>query len=117
MKRLIAFLLFAVASFAQSHSATLTWTDTLNPAGTNYNVYRIAGSCPATEPATTSGFTLLNATPLTAKTYADTTVVASATYCYVITAVNSTTQSAPSGDAQAVIPGLFPAQMLSVSVN
>ena len=117
MKRIIPLVAFAAAAFAQSHSATLTWTDTANPSGTQYNVYRLTGQCPATEPTTTSGFTLLNAAPLAPMLYKDSTVAGGSTYCYVLVAVNSTTQSVPSGDAQAVVPGLFPPTMLQTVPN
>lgn len=120
MRKLLLFLFFVpVALFGQAtHSATLTWTDTVNPSGTLYDVYRLTGTCPTTAPTTTSGFTLLNSSPLSAKTYQDTTVAASTTYCYVVTALASGgTQSAPSPDAQAVIPSAFPPSVLSVSVD
>lgn len=45
MKILALFAIFSAGLFAQSnHSATLTWNDTTNPAGTTYNVYRATGA-------------------------------------------------------------------------
>lgn len=119
MKRLFAFLFAAaiLAAQAPTHSVTLTWIDTVNPACTTYNIYRLTGSCPATEPATTAGYTQLNAAAITVKTYVDTTVAASTTYCYIGTAGTGAAQSAPSTDAGATVPGTFPPQMLQISTN
>jgi hypothetical protein len=112
-------LFLAMACFGQTHSATLSWTDTANPPGATYNVFRLTGNCPASEPTTTAGFTQLNTTPITSMTYKDTTVVAGQTYCYILTAGVGTIQSAsaPSGDAQATVPTLFPPQNLQGSTN
>jgi hypothetical protein len=60
------------------HTVTLAWTDTLNPAGTTYNVYRAVGICSGTPT-----FAKV-ATALTVKTYQDTTVTAGG-YCYSVT--------------------------------
>jgi hypothetical protein len=123
MKLLIHFLLvsLAIPAFAlaqtQTHSATLTWTDTLNPSGTTYNVWRLTGTCPTTAPTSTppTGFTQINTSAITLKTYQDTAVTGGSTYCYVITAVNSGGQSAPSSDIPATIPTLYPPTNLTVT--
>lgn len=122
MKRLLAFLLFTVAAFAQTHSVTLTWTDTLNPSGTNYNAYRLNGACPGgpgIQLPNTTGFQKLNSSPLATMTYKDTSVVAGQTYCYLLTSVTSsgTGETGPSVDSQAVVPGLFPPTMLQTVPN
>jgi hypothetical protein len=117
MRRLILFLAFAAAALAQTHSATLTWTNAAgNPTGTTVSIFRLTGSCPATEPTSTTGFTSI-VTGLTGTTYVDTTVVAATTYCYVAVSVSGSSSSAPSLDAQGVVPSNFPPQMFSVSVN
>jgi hypothetical protein len=107
MKRALALLiLFGAVALAQTptHQVTVSWTDTVNPTGTDYNVYRLTGTCPSGTP---TGFTLLNATPLSVMTYADTAVTGGTTYCYYVTAVNSSGSSAPSSTVQAAVPSLF----------
>jgi hypothetical protein len=114
MKKLLASLFLALPLMA--HSVTMTWADSLNPAGTTYNVYRAAGACPAAPPTvtppTTEGFALLVA-GLTTKTETDSTVAGGAIYCYLVTAVVSGAESAPSNIAQA---GSFPPTMLTITV-
>lgn len=68
---------------AAPHGVTLTWTDTLNPPATTYNMYRLNGACPGTP----TGFTKLTAAPIAVKTYEDpynggTAILA----CYYVTA-------------------------------
>lgn len=102
--------LLATSLFAQTtHSVTLTWTDTLNPAGTTYSVYRATGLCSGT-PA----FSKI-ASALTVKTYLDTTVIAG-NYCYTATATAGGMESAPSNTSLAPVPSFPPAQ-LSVTVQ
>lgn len=111
MKTLVLLLGLAAACYAQSgHSVTLSWTDSQNPAGTTYNVWRASGACPATAPTSTppTGFTQLNTAPVTATTYLDTAVTAGDTYCYVVTAVGPNGQSAPSNTAGVGVPAAFP---------
>jgi hypothetical protein len=118
MKTLILFLLLTASAFAQSHNVTLTWTDTVNPTGTTYNAWRQTGTCPTTAPTTTTGFTQLNSSAISLKSYSDTTVTGGTTYCYIITALGTTgSQSAPSNDAQAIVPGAFPPTGLTVTAN
>lgn len=98
-KLLLGFLICVGSLFAQQtqHGATLNWTQSVSPGVTGNNVFR---------GLTTGGpYTLLTATPLTAATtYVDSTVVASQTYFYVVTALVGTEQSAYSVEAKAVIP-------------
>lgn len=77
---------------AQQHHATLTWTDTANPAGTTYNVYRAFGGCPTTFSLTllASNVATLGTNPLT---YVDPTVTNAQNYCYGVTAVSGGTES------------------------
>lgn len=76
---------------AQATSATvkLTWTDTVNPAGTTYNVRRgnSATACTSASVATDT-CTLLNAAPLTVLTLSDSPAIGSV-YTYNVRAVNS----------------------------
>jgi hypothetical protein len=116
MRKLLLFLL-ALPLLAQTHSATLSWTNaTSNPAGTTVLIYRQAGTCPTPAPTTTAGFTAI-ATGLTGSSYFDTDVTAGASYCYVAVSVSGSSTSAPSNDAQAVIPATFPPGMFSVTTN
>jgi hypothetical protein len=68
------------------HTATLTWIDTLNPAGTTYNVYRATGQCPS--PA----FSRI-ASGLPGSSYVDATIVPNQIYCYEVSAVSGGTES------------------------
>lgn len=71
-----------------AHNAILTWQDTVNPAGTTYNVYRASGTC-----ASPSTFTLI-ASGIMAHTYTD-IGVPPGNYCYQVTAVNGGLESGP----------------------
>lgn len=116
MKRALLFLLAAGSLLA--HSATLVWTDTLNAAGAaTYNVYRLIGSCPVTNPTSLTGFAQVVAN-VTAKTYTDSSVAAATTYAYVVTAVAAGSESVPSNCMQAVIPAnTFPPVLSPPVVN
>ena len=98
----LLWLVFAGVAFGQ-HSVTLTWTDTANPAGTQYNVYRLVGSCPGLHPPITD-FVKLTGTPVAAFTYQDLNVLPATTYCYVATSVSGSTESLPSNDVGATVP-------------
>lgn len=104
----LLFLAMAAACYGQ-HSVTLNWTDPTNPAGTNYNVYKLTGVCPGLNPPL-SDFAKVNATPIPAFTYLDLAVTAGTTYCYVLTAITAagTNESGPSKDAGATIPVVSP---------
>lgn len=93
-------LLFSGLAFAQttSHSVTLNWIDSTNPATTTYSVYRFVGPCTGTPT-----FTKI-ASSVAVKTFVDSTVLASTTYCYAVTATNATAESAKSVPASAVLP-------------
>lgn len=107
---LIALLLLARVAFGQTpptHSATLTWQDALNPAGTTYNPYRATGLCSGTPV-----FSKL-ASGITVKTYVDATVTPG-NYCYEVTADFMGMESAPSNMAPAAIPS-FPPTGLTVT--
>jgi len=79
------------------HSASLTWVASPSTGVVGYNVYR----------GTVSGgpYTLLNATPVSAVTYPDTSVLGGLTYYYVVKAVGSGgTLSVASNEIAAVVP-------------
>jgi hypothetical protein len=79
------------------HSASLSWVASTSTNVAGYNIYR----------GSTSGgqYVQLNAIPVSALTYSDTTVQAGQTYYYVVKAVGSEgSLSAASNEAPAVIP-------------
>jgi hypothetical protein len=97
------------APVAQLHSATVTWTA---PAGaTGYNVWRLNGACPATLPSPT-GFTKINAAPITVLTYTDNGFPLSplppGIYCYYVTAVYPSAESGPSNTVQGNVAPFAP---------
>jgi len=94
--------LFVPAAHAQTtHKVTLTWTDTLNPAGTTYTVSRATGLCTGTPVFSTL------ASGLTALTYVDSTVTPG-NYCYEVEATAGGVLSAPSNMALAPVPSFAP---------
>jgi hypothetical protein len=102
MRQLFLLTMLAVALVAQTtHSATLTWQDALNPAGTTYNVYRAPGLCSG------SPVFAKMATGIAAKTYQDTTVVPGP-YCYAVSATFNGVESAQSNTAAANVPAFAP---------
>lgn len=109
MRYLLTLLLFAAFPiFSQTtHSVTLNWTDTLNPAGTTYSVYRAVGLCSGTPT-----FAKL-ALAVTVKTYQDTTVTPG-NYCYAVTATANGMESAQSNTALAPVPSFPPAGLTVV---
>lgn len=107
----ILFLAFSALAAAQApqHSATLTWTDSTNPAGTTYSVYRATGLCSGTP--TWSKI----ASAITEKTYVDSTVQPG-NWCFAITATLNGMESPQSNTASAAVPTFAP-QALSVTVK
>lgn len=103
----LLFILVAV-SLAQAapHSVTLTWTDALNPSGTNYSVYRANGLCSGTPV-----FSKL-ATAVSLLTYKDTTV-SPGNYCYQVTATFGGVESAASNTAAPLVPSFAPTALTS----
>lgn len=113
MKTLILLVLLFLTALGipaqATHSVTLTWTDTLNPAGTTYSVYRATGLCSGTPV-----FSKI-ASAVTVKTYQDTTVTPG-NYCYAATATANGMESAQSNTSLAPVPSFAPTQ-LSVTVQ
>jgi hypothetical protein len=108
--RFATFLFTAALLAAQTtHSVTLTWTDTLNPAGTTYSVYRATGLC--------SGSPVFSkiASAVAVKTYQDTTVTPG-NYCFAVTATSNGMESAQSNTALAPVPSFAPTT-LSITVQ
>jgi hypothetical protein len=99
-----AFAFLASPARAQ-HSASLSWTASSDAAANptlGYNVYRLAGACPASG---TNGFTKLNTSPVTTTTFSDASV-GLGSFCYYVTATLNGAESVPSNTASAVIlPG------------
>jgi len=86
----------AVASAqAGPHSAVITWTTPADAvSGSAYNVYRASGACPASGLGSLT-FGAVNASPVSALTYTDSTVTVG-TYCFYVTQVQNGTESLPS---------------------
>lgn len=96
--KLVIFV-FSVAAFGAG--VKLTWADTVNPLGTQYNAYRIAGTCAA--PVFTAA-DKINAAPIDPKEYTDANRPPG-TYCYAVTAVSATSlESAKSVPFAVVVP-------------
>jgi len=93
----LSFALTAPAAHAQ-HTATLTWTNSVDTPQTN--IYRAAGQCPTTAP---SGFTKLNSTPVTTATFADAAPLIGLS-CYYVTAFSNGLESVPSPLVQVSLP-------------
>lgn len=112
MKFLIL-LIGATLAAQTTHTVTLNWLDTVNPAGTTYNAYRKPEACIGAAP-----FAKINTSAITAKTYTD-AGVAPGTYCYQVTAVSaiSATESSPSNTAGAVAENpIVPPSGLTITV-
>ena len=101
---LVLALVFAAPAKAQ-HSASLTWTASTDAAANptlGYNVYRLAGACPASG---TAGFTKLNTVTVSTTSFTDSTI-SLGNACYYVTATLNGAESVPSNTASAVIlPG------------
>lgn len=95
-------LLAALPARAQSHQVALSWAASSATSITGYNVYRLAGNCPAS--VNLSLFTKLTSTPVTTTSFTDTNVTAGSTYCYAATTVASGGESGANGTLQATIP-------------
>jgi hypothetical protein len=110
MKLALLLIASAMGLAAQTHSATLTWTDTLNPAGTTYSVYRATGLC--------SGSPTFSkiASAIVPKTYQDTTVTPG-NYCFQATAAFNSVESAPSNSASAAVPSFAPTSLVVVTAE
>lgn len=111
MKTIFALVLFAAAVMAQTtRSVTLNWTDTRNPAGTTYNVFKAPAACSANP----TNFVKI-ASGIAPKTYLDPGVPIGS-YCYYVTAVYNTMESSPSPQAVAAV-GPFPPEGVTLSVS
>lgn len=106
---LFCLVLSMSAQQAATHSATLTWTDNANPAGTTYSVYRASGLCSGTPT-----FSKI-ASAVAVKTYQDTTVTPG-NYCYAVTATSGGMESAQSNSVLAPVPSFAPSG-LSITVQ
>lgn len=96
VQRVVNAYLGKPCSVYNAHGALLNWTASTT-AGAQYNVYRATSSA---GPFTTA----LNASPLSATTYTDSTVQAGQTYYYVVTAIANGIESTATSPIQAKIP-------------
>jgi hypothetical protein len=85
----LAVILGTLMASTTSHQVVLTWTASTSTGIEGYNVYRVAGDCPA-PPTIPTGGTLLNTTgPVTTTTYTDASPLTGAA-CYYVQTVGST---------------------------
>ncbi len=85
-----------------THSATVSWSDALNPVGsTTYSVYRAPGLCSGTPV-----FAKI-ATGLTALTFKDSTVTPG-NFCFTVTATVGGVESAQAVPVLATVPAFSP---------
>lgn len=111
MKRLLIALVLVASAFAQSgsHSVTLNWVASTTP-NVTYNVYRSTVSG--------SGYSQINASPVTTTSFLDANVTNGTTYFYVVRAFDGTTESVNSNQVTAVIPSApAPPTNLTVTVK
>ncbi|MGH9746901.1 MAG: hypothetical protein ACRD59_12435 [Candidatus Acidiferrales bacterium] len=94
----VAVLLALAAPARAQHSATLTWTNSVDTPQTN--IYRNPGQCPTGSP---SGFIKLNTTTVTAGTFTDTAPLIGFS-CYYVTAFANGLESVPSALVQVSLP-------------
>lgn len=95
----LVLLLVATLAHAQ-HGINLTWTG--SSGATSYNAYRAQAQC------NTSPTLAQLVTGVSGTSYLDTAVLGSQHYCYAVTAVNSSGESAMSGTADALMIGTGP---------
>lgn len=95
-KFLILFIALPLFAQAAPKGVNLSWTDTTNPAGTTYTVYRSPGLCSGTPTwaSISSG--------LTAKTFRDLPGVGQ--FCYKVTANLSGIESSGSNTVNPIVP-------------
>lgn len=94
--QLVVALSGTTTSSPASHSATISW-DNGDPTAPSYRVYRSSVSGGPYVP--------LNSSPISATTYADSTVAANATYFYVVTEINSVGVESPfSSEVSTTVP-------------
>ena len=111
MRLAILFILAAGLAFGQAtHSVALAWTDTLNPPGTTYSVYRAPGLC-----AGSPVFAKI-ASAVAAKTYLD-TAVTTGNYCFQVTATYNSIESLPSNSALAPVPASPPNSLTITTIQ
>jgi fibronectin type 3 domain-containing protein len=99
MKLIFLAILATVSAFAQAgaqHSCTLNWTQSTTPGITSNNLYR----------GSVSGgpYMLVNSSSSPSTSYVDTSVTASTTYYYVVTALVGTEESLYSMQATCAVP-------------
>jgi hypothetical protein len=113
----LALLLLTPPLSAAPHSATLTWTASVDmpatiPPGSGYNIYRLNAACPASVTSLV-GWTQVNMVPVTVNTYTDSTLTPGQ-WCYSAVTVLNGGISNPSNTAAAP---LAPAAPTSVTVT
>ena len=108
---MFAATLFFLLSFQGdlTRSADLVWTDTVNPVGTTYNVYRAPNICDATV------LFAKIAVNVPERKYTDSGLIAGA-YCYKVTATYNNLESLPSNLSELIVPLVAPGD-LRITLN
>ncbi len=92
----LAIFLLAIPLLAQTHVATLNWTDTINPPGTLYNAYRADSPCAGTPVFNKIG-SMIGGLSFQDKT------ITPGTRCYAVTAVTAAGESAQSNTVEVTL--------------
>jgi hypothetical protein len=112
MKRILITLCIAITwrAYGQTgRTVNLTWTASAT-SSVSYNAYRATGTC-----AAASGFAKINTAAIGTTSYSDTSMPATGTFCYYVTAAAGGLESVPSNKAEAIVPPA-PATALSAVV-
>ena len=99
-------ILFFVLAFQGNltRSADLVWTDTVNPTGTTYNVYRAPNTCDV------AALFAKVAVSVPDKKYTDSGLLSGA-YCYKVTATYGNLESIPSNLTELIVPLVAPGDL------
>ena len=108
----LTLIFFGAWAPADAHSVSLSWTASTDSVA-GYNIYRLAGACPASG---STGFTKITAAIVTGTTYTDSSITPGA-YCYYATSTVNGAESAPSNFASAVILPAPPTALSTTGTN
>jgi hypothetical protein len=95
----LAFVALATPPARAQHAVSITWTASTDAAANPslaYNVYR-STTC-------AGAFAKLNASPVSATSYADAAVLPGASYCYQVTSILGGAEGSPSNQTAVVMP-------------
>lgn len=104
---LLALFLVVPVPAQAAHNAVITWNASVDAAANptlTYNIYKLAGACPATAPTTvgTGGFAKVNSSPIAGLTFTDSPLPIGAV-CYYGTAVLNGAESVPGSTGGGIV--------------